>query len=146
MATSGRLCVCEFFGSVVPGGDASSTPAQTRTRVYLARPLNREEVVLTDVGEAGEIVGRIGNQRTPGLDGFKAQVVKQVFTRKTEIVVELYNFCLSRGYLPRKWKVEELRLLFMNPFRDPVVQTHHPPAGAVGGESPASYLQGAVEP
>lgn len=77
--------------------------------------MNRYDVI-TDIVEEDELVA--GNEKRKALvpDGFRAQVVKKVFSRKLKLVVGLYNACLSRGYFPREWKVDVLKLLLKYPF------------------------------
>lgn len=104
-----------FPETLLPGDDVFlDTALQSRTRAvareYLTRFMNRDAVVLTDIGEVGKFVASIGNRKASGSDGFRAQVVKKVFSRKPELVVGLYNACLLRGYFPRKLKMGELRL------------------------------------
>lgn len=63
-----------FLETLFPGDDVSfDTAVQSRTRTvakeYLIRCMNREEIVLTDIGKIGKVVAGIGNRKAPGPDG-----------------------------------------------------------------------------
>lgn len=50
-------------------------------REYLTRFINRDEVVMIDIGEVDELDASIGNRTTPCPGGFRAQVVKSLLAK-----------------------------------------------------------------
>lgn len=66
--------------------------------------ISREEII--------ESSSRIPLGKAPGLGGVPDMVVKEVATRKPDIILsDLFNVCLEQGVFPENWKTAELVLL-----------------------------------
>lgn len=69
-------------------------------------------------GEVAAAFGRFNIRRAPGLDGKRADVYKNVFQAAPQIIVELFNKCLSEGHFPTEWKEGKLVAFLKSPSRD----------------------------
>lgn len=56
------------------------------------------------VAEVEVALKRSNPRRSPGLDGFMADIVFQTFVAIPEVVTALFNKCLTEGDFPTAWK------------------------------------------
>lgn len=66
-------------------------------------PFTREE--LQDAAK------NLKNNKAPGPDGIPAEVLKEIASKRPEVLLKMYNKCLEEGRFPKAWKVQQLVLI-----------------------------------
>lgn len=61
--------------------------------------------------EVEERIKYMDPKKAPGLDGFTADICKNLFLSHPELMTCLYNKCLEQGYFPKKWKTSVCKLI-----------------------------------
>lgn len=51
------------------------------------------------------------NKKAPGPDGIPAEVLKEIADTHPEMLLKMYNSCLTEGIFPEKWKEQKLVLI-----------------------------------
>lgn len=54
---------------------------------------------------------KLQNGKAPGPDGIPAEVIKEIATKRPELLLKMYNTCLREGVFPKPWKVQTLVLI-----------------------------------
>lgn len=97
-----------FLPSRDPAEETPSVDAITAHPEH--EPITEREVAVA--------IGRFNARRAPGLDGKRADVYKQVFQASPQVIVELFNKCLSAGRFPAAWKEGHLVTFLKAPDKD----------------------------
>lgn len=64
----------------------------------------RSEHLLITPAEVKNAIRRCNVKRAPGLDGKRADIIRNVFAAIPELIVTLFNKCLREGVFPVAWK------------------------------------------
>ncbi|CAD1473133.1 unnamed protein product, partial [Heterotrigona itama] len=63
-------------------------------------------------------ISRLKNNKAPGIDNFKVEIVKELWKQKPEAILCLINNCFSQGAFTKQWKVANLRIILKDENRD----------------------------
>lgn len=74
-----------------------------------------EPITMMEIGNA---VKRLKNNKTPGLDGFKNEMVKALWKCSPEVISGLLNNCLANACFPDCWKVANVRFILKSRDKD----------------------------
>lgn len=75
------------------------------------------EVITMEEVEAALV--RFRAKRAPGLDGKRADIVRNVFAAVPDVMLALFNKCFSEGCFPKAWKEGNLVTFLKSPDKDP---------------------------
>jgi hypothetical protein len=68
--------------------------------------------------EVTEIVNTQNNAKSPGEDGFNAQIIQNLHITEPLFLTKLYNKCLTLGVFPDKWKTCVVKIIRKSGNRD----------------------------
>lgn len=68
--------------------------------------------------EVEAAVARCNPRRAPGLDGMRADIVRQTYIALPQVVTALFNRCLAEGCFPDAWKVGSIVAFLKAPDKD----------------------------
>lgn len=74
-----------------------------------------DEITIDEISAAAE---RMNKRRAPGLDGVRADIVRNVIAAAPNLVTALFNKCLSEGRFPAAWKKGNVVSLLKSPLKD----------------------------
>lgn len=74
------------------------------------RPITAEEI--------GSAIACANRKRAPGLDGKRADVVREAFKAAPDLMVALFNRCLEEGCFPAEWKKGQVVAFLKSPLKD----------------------------
>ena len=69
------------------------------------------EVLLFQMSELKLVAKRLDSEKAPGPDGIPNEVLKATIRKKRQLILNLLNACLERGYFPKQWKRQKLMLI-----------------------------------
>ena len=61
--------------------------------------------------EINTVISSFKNNKAPGPDNFKIEIVKELWRIKPEIILNLYNKCFEQESFPKPWKEARLRVV-----------------------------------
>lgn len=91
-----------------------SEEMKKKIRLYknqnLERPITFEEIKT--------IIGKCKNNKAPGLDNFKIEVIRELWKYSPQILINLYNNCFIQKQFPKVWKESNLKIIPKDDKRD----------------------------
>lgn len=89
-----------------------TTPLQDEpARLSCASDIPPLEVTMEELRVA---IAKLKPKKAPGLDGLPLLVLRRLFFVAPELLLHIYNICVSRAYFPTLWKIQKLILLPKN--------------------------------
>lgn len=119
-------------------------------RAQRVADIRRDEIVYFSMAELEAAVCTFKPRKAPGPDGLPAEIWRVVFRVKPDLLLGMYNACLSAGVFPKRWKVARLVLVGKGKG-DPELPSYYRPlcmldtAGKVLEKMLRSRLQSAIE-
>lgn len=108
------------LGARIPPPDlASETVTNIVNTLFPSHESHREDVVLScpeppplfTAEELKAAASTLKNNKAPGPDGIPSEVLKIVANQRPQVLLEIFNVCLSEGIFPEVWKKQKLVLI-----------------------------------
>lgn len=68
--------------------------------------------------EIEQAIKKLKTNKAPGIDGFKNEIVKALWSNNKEILIYLFNKCLREHTFPDEWKTTSLKIILKNSNKD----------------------------
>ena len=72
---------------------------------------NREDDLKFTKDEIIERISFMSSKKAPGIDGFTADICERLIKSHSDLMLSIYNKCLSLGYFPKKWKCSVCKII-----------------------------------
>lgn len=71
-----------------------------------------EEIELFNVEELIKAVSTLKSKKALGPDGIQEEILRAVAESHPEFLLDIYNSCLKEGIFPKRWKIQQLVLIY----------------------------------
>lgn len=68
--------------------------------------------------EIEQAIKKLKTNKAPGIDGFKSEVVRALWSNNKEILIYLFNKCLREHTFPDEWKITSLKIILKDSNKD----------------------------
>ena len=80
------------------------TDHHKKIRTFTEEPMETEDNMEFTTEEIRQAIKSIDHKKAPGEDGITSKIIMWTFERFPQIMISLYNGCLSKGCFPKRWK------------------------------------------
>lgn len=101
----------ELVNELFPDDDRSTdSSTASSTREYIPRLRNQSVIVFNEL-DVEEIVTKLVNKKTPGLDHISNRMIKWSLIKSLPLLLKILNSCLQLGYFPCAWKTSAVIII-----------------------------------
>ena len=90
--------------------DNSEISKNTNDKYKHLEPNRKDDIDFTK-DEIIERISFMSNKKAPGSDGFTSDICERLIESHSDLMVSIYNKCLSLGYFPKQWKSSVCKII-----------------------------------
>jgi hypothetical protein len=109
---------------------------ESRVSEFLTQHSNFDSRYTTNCDELSQIIKELKTRKSPGVDGIRNIVLRNLTSFCLSYIVEIMNACFKRLYFPSVWKVAKV-IPLSKPGKDASVSTNYRPISLLSGLSKA---------